>query len=68
MNLGYRHRYYLFPNHEHYSHPVVDEWAEGVRYLHQFTRDAIPERVTYIRYMAFEQSVESGHNQHDDVV
>jgi pimeloyl-ACP methyl ester carboxylesterase len=68
VNLGYRHRYYLFPTYEHYSHPVVDEWAEGVRYMHQFTRDPNPARVTYIRDMPFERSVESGPNQQDNVV
>ena len=67
VNLGYRHRYYLFPTYEHYSHPVVDEWAEGVRYLAQFTRDANPAHVTYVRDMAFERSVESGPNQGDGV-
>ena len=66
INLGYRHRYYLFPTYEHYSHPVVDEWAEGVRYLAQHTRDANPAHVTYVRDMAFERSVESGPNQNDD--
>ena len=65
VNLGYRHRYYLFPSYEHYSHPVVDEWAEGVRYLKQFTRDPSPAHVTYVRDMPFERSVESGANQHD---
>lgn len=68
VKLGYRHRYYLFPTYEHYSHPVVDEWAEGARYMQQFTRDPNPPRVTYIRDMAFEQSVESGPNQKDDKV
>jgi hypothetical protein len=68
VNLGYRHRYYVFPTYEHYSHPVVDEWAEGVRYLHQFRRDPNPTRVTYIRDMAFERSVESGANQQDTAI
>lgn len=60
VRLGYRHRYYLFPTYEHYSHPVVDEWAEGVRYMHGHTRDANPARVTYVRDMPFERSVETG--------
>ena len=63
VRLGYRHRYYLFPSYEHYSHPVVDEWAEGVRYLQQFTRDPNPAHVTYVRDMPFERSVEKGANQ-----
>lgn len=67
VNLGYRHRYYLFPTYEHYTHPVVDEWAEGARYLSQFTRDPNPARVTYVRDMPFERTVESGPNQGDGV-
>ncbi|MGH7822885.1 MAG: prolyl oligopeptidase family serine peptidase [Candidatus Binatia bacterium] len=58
VRLGYRHRYYLFPTYEHYSHPVVDEWEEGVRYLHGFVRDPDPPRVTYLRDMRFERAVE----------
>ena len=61
--LGYRHRYYLFPTYEHYSHPVVDEWMEGVRYTNQFVRDPNPAHVSYIRSMPFERTVESGPNQ-----
>ncbi|MDQ1375229.1 MAG: hypothetical protein QOJ09_2567 [Actinomycetota bacterium] len=64
-NLGYRYRYYLFPNYEHYSHPVVDEWAEGARFFQAQRRDPNPARVTYRRDMPFERSVESGANQHD---
>ncbi len=63
QELGYRHRYYLFPNYEHYSHPLVDEWIEGVRYLDAFTRDPNPSHVTYIRDMPFERTVETGPNQ-----
>jgi hypothetical protein len=63
--LGYRHRYYMFPTYEHYSHPVVDEWMEGVRYTNQFTRPSNPAQVSYIRSMPFERSVESGPNQQD---
>lgn len=32
--LGYRFRLYSFPSYEHYSHPVVDQWAEAARYEH----------------------------------
>ena len=56
--LGYPHRYYLFPNYEHYSHPAVDEWEEGVRYLHSFVRDPNPRHVVYRRDRAFEAAVE----------
>jgi hypothetical protein len=50
----------VFPNYEHYSHPIIDEWAEGVRYMHTHERDANPARVTYVRDMPFERSVETG--------
>ncbi|MGH2735876.1 MAG: prolyl oligopeptidase family serine peptidase [Actinomycetota bacterium] len=59
VQLGYRHRYYLFPNYEHYSHPIIDEWAEGARYMHSFERVADPARVTYIRDMPFERATKS---------
>lgn len=62
VELGYRHRYYLFPTYEHYSHPLVDEWAEGVRYL-ALQRERNPPRVTYVRDMPFERSVERGPSQ-----
>jgi dienelactone hydrolase len=61
--LGYDYRYYLFPDYEHYSHPIHDEWAEGARYSTQFTRDPDPARVTYLRSMPFERTVETGPNQ-----
>jgi dienelactone hydrolase len=61
--LGYQYRYYLFPGYEHYSHPIHDEWAEGARYSAEFTRDPNPARVTYIRSMPFERTVETGPNQ-----
>lgn len=60
IQLGYRHRYYVFPAYEHYSHPVWDEWTEGVRYLDGFRRDPNPPRVTYVRDMPFERRVEEG--------
>ena len=31
VQLGYRHRYYLFPAQEHYGPPITDEWSEGAR-------------------------------------
>ncbi|MFA5785921.1 MAG: prolyl oligopeptidase family serine peptidase [Actinomycetota bacterium] len=66
--LGYRYRYYLFPTYEHYTHPVLDEWAEGVRYLAGFRRDANPPRVTYVRDMPFERTVETGPSQENPFV
>lgn len=57
VELGYTHRFYAFTAHEHFSHPVIDEWAEGVRYLDRFTRDEHPARITYIRDLAFEAAV-----------
>src|SRR4051794_1151290 len=56
--LGYRYRLYLFPGQEHYGPPVQDQWAEGVAYEHQFTRDPNPAQVTYVRSMPFEHAVE----------
>jgi hypothetical protein len=64
-DLGYQYRYYLFPTYEHYTHPVIDEWAEGARYMQSFRRNAHPAHVTYRRDMPFERSVESGANHHD---
>ena len=61
--LGYRNRLYLFPTYEHFSHPIHDEWAEGARYASQFTRDKNPARVTYMRSMPFERTVETGPDQ-----
>ena len=63
VELGYRHRYYVFPTYEHYSHPVVDEWLEGARYVHRFVRDPNPAHVTYVRDMPFERTVETGPSQ-----
>jgi dienelactone hydrolase len=57
--LGYRFRMYSFPNYEHYSHPIVDQWAEAARYEHSFTRDPNPAHVTYKRDMPFERATES---------
>ena len=65
VQLGYRHRYYLFPHQEHYGPPITDEWAEGARYLHGFASPPNPPRVTYIRDMPFERATET--IQSDDV-
>ena len=59
QELGYTYRYYVFPGYEHYSHPAMDEWAAGARYMHGFTRDATPHRVTYVRDMRFERATET---------
>lgn len=58
VQLGYRHRYYLFPAYEHFSHPIADEWTDAGRYVHQFAAPENPARVTYIRNMAFERATE----------
>ena len=65
IQLGYRHRYYLFPAQEHYGPPITDEWAEGAQYMHRFERPESPSRVTYIRDMPFERATEA--IQSDDV-
>lgn len=61
--LGYRYRLYLFPTYEHYTPPIVDQWAEGAWYFRLARREANPARVGYIRDMPFEQSVEKGPSQ-----
>ncbi|MDX6665207.1 MAG: hypothetical protein QOG68_1413 [Solirubrobacteraceae bacterium] len=58
QDLGYRYRYYLFHGQEHYGPPIMDQWAEGAAYMHQFVRDPNPPRVTYIRSMVFENAIE----------
>ncbi|MDX6234233.1 MAG: hypothetical protein QOH68_3330 [Nocardioidaceae bacterium] len=67
QELGYRYRYYVFPTYEHYSHPVVDEWIDGSAYVHGFTRNPNPARVSYVRDMPFEQTVETGPSQTNKV-
>jgi pimeloyl-ACP methyl ester carboxylesterase len=57
-SLGLRYRYYVFPHEEHYGPPIFDQWAEGVRYEHQFTRNPNPADVTLIRSMPMERAVE----------
>ena len=58
QELGYTYRYYVFPGYEHYSHPAMDEWAAGARYMHTFTRNPTPRHVTYVRDMRFERATE----------
>ena len=62
VELGYRHRYWLFPTYEHYSHPIVDEWVAGAEWMAGFTTPERPERVTYTRDMVFERRVEEGNS------
>jgi hypothetical protein len=58
VQLGYRHRYYLSPGYEHYSHPAMDEWTEAANYEHSFVRDPRPSRVVFHRDMSFERATE----------
>lgn len=57
-SLGLRYRYYVFPHEEHYGPPIFDQWAEGVKYEHEFTRNPNPPSVTLIRSMPMERAVE----------
>lgn len=68
VELGYRHRYWLFPTYEHYSHPILDEWVEGARWMSGFATPGRPERVTFTRDMPFERRVEQGNSVSDPVV
>ncbi|MFL5894164.1 MAG: prolyl oligopeptidase family serine peptidase [Thermoleophilaceae bacterium] len=58
QDLGLRYRYYVFPHEEHYGPPIFDQWAEGVKYEHQFVRNPNPPTVTLIRSMPMEHAVE----------
>ncbi|MDQ3741468.1 MAG: alpha/beta hydrolase-fold protein [Actinomycetota bacterium] len=60
VQLGYRHRTYLFHTQEHYGPPVWDQWGEGGRYMHQFRRPSRPAQITHVRDMAFERAIERG--------
>ena len=63
QDLGYRYRFYQFFQYEHYTHPILDEWAAGAQYMDRFTRDPNPPRVTYVRDMPFERAAETGPDQ-----
>lgn len=63
QDLGYRYRFYQFFQYEHYTHPVMDEWAAGARWMDRFVRDPNPPRVTYVRDMPFERAAETGPDQ-----
>lgn len=58
VELGYRYRFYTSPGYEHYSHPVMDQWSEAGRYMHQFARPENPAHVVYKRDMPFERATE----------
>ena len=45
--LGYRHDMTIFAGYEHFTQAIVDEWADGVAYMHQFRTPAAPRRITY---------------------
>lgn len=45
--LGYRHDLTRFPGYEHYTHAIVDEWADGAQYLNRFRRERNPRTITY---------------------
>ena len=57
QELGLRYRLYTTPG-EHYLPGVLDQWAEGARYLDRFRLDPNPEHVTYVRSMLLERQVE----------
>jgi len=56
--LNYRHRFYTYPGYEHFTHPVMDQWAEASRYMHTFATPEHPRQVTYTRDMGFERATE----------
>jgi pimeloyl-ACP methyl ester carboxylesterase len=58
IELGYRHRMYTLPAGEHYTPPILDEWASVAAYEHGFVRPENPPRVTYRRDMPFELATE----------
>jgi S-formylglutathione hydrolase FrmB len=60
VELGYRHRLYLFHSQEHYGPPVWDQWGEGGRYMHEFRRPERPAQITHVRDMVFERAIERG--------
>lgn len=50
--LGYRHDMTLFAGYEHFTQAIVDEWADGAAYFHQFSTPVHPRRVVYKRVPA----------------
>ncbi len=47
QELGYRYQFDTFPGYEHYTQAIIDEWADGTRYL---DRQALPENPRRISY------------------
>lgn len=47
--LGYRNDMTIFAGYEHFTQAIVDEWADGVAYMHQFSTPEHPRRITYKR-------------------
>ncbi len=45
--LGYRYDLTTFFGYEHYTQAIIDEWADGATYFHQFATPANPRRITY---------------------
>lgn len=50
--LGYRHDMTIFAGYEHFTQAIVDEWADGAAYFHQFTTPVNPRHVIYKRVPA----------------
>jgi poly(3-hydroxybutyrate) depolymerase len=59
QELGFRFRLYTYPGYEHYSHPIMDQWAEQAHYMHQFVSPDNPAVVSYVRDMPFEHATET---------
>lgn len=47
QELGYRFDMTTFLGYEHFTQAIVDEWADGVAYLHRFHTPQRPRQVTY---------------------
>lgn len=47
LELGYRHDMTTFAGYEHFTQAIVDEWADGVAYLHRFRTPERPRHITY---------------------
>ncbi len=45
--LGYRYDLTTFFGYEHYTQAIIDEWADGATYFHQFAAPLNPRRITY---------------------
>lgn len=47
LELGYRYDQTIFAGYEHFTQAIVDEWADGAAFMHQFQ---VPERPRQVRY------------------